>query len=111
MRLQRQAQHPALLTSSGGSGARAPRARRQCRPPSVYTADRAAAAALDDVVPPALAHAAAVVQVHGGWFAPQLVRQPDVSLLQRQVPFLTTDAGSLPEAPRNLNHALYMYGR
>jgi hypothetical protein len=51
-----------------------------------------------------------VVEQNGGWFAPAVTDQPEL-LITQNVPFLTTKAGALPEMPRNLNHALYMYGR
>ena len=75
------------------------------------TATAAAAVAAPAVsTPPALAAAQRVVEQNGGWFAPELTDQPEV-LIQRNVPFLTTQAGALPEMPRNLNHALGMYGK
>jgi hypothetical protein len=61
-------------------------------------------------VPPALAAAQQVVEQNGGWFPPVVTDQPG-ELIKQNVPFLTTQAGALPEMPRNLNHALYMYGR
>lgn len=78
--------------------------------PRTATAAAAAAVVERASVPPALAAAQEVVQQHGGWFAPQVTDQPEL-LIEQNVPFLTTQAGRLPEMPRNLNHALYMYGR
>lgn len=52
----------------------------------------------------------AAVEPLGGFFAPQLTEDP-AALLLHEVPFLTKAAGALPVQPRNLNHALYNYGR
>jgi hypothetical protein len=52
----------------------------------------------------------AAVEPLGGFFPPPLTDDP-AALLQQNVPFLTKAAGALPVQPRNLNHALYNYGR
>jgi hypothetical protein len=101
-----QLQHSqAALRSPAGSSSKCKLVSR----PNIVTS--AAAVASPSVsVPPALAAAQQVVEQNGGWFAPTVTDQPE-QLITQNVPFLTTKAGALPEMPRNLNHALYMYGR
>lgn len=89
----------------GSSSAQHP---AQHRSPTATAA--AAVAAPMTAVHPALAAAEQVVQRQGGWFSPEVTDRPDL-LIRQNVPFLTTQAGALPEKPRNLNHALWMYGR
>lgn len=82
---------------------------RTCRKPRTVPA-AAAVAAPAVSVPPALEAAQRVVEQNGGWFSPEVTDRPEV-LIQQNVPFLTTQAGALPEKPRNLFHALGMYGK
>lgn len=111
-------QHPAVGVTGAGMLPRSVCQQhwhsRRCRVQVKATATAAAPPATTlkstHSVPPALEAAQALVEQHGGWFAPELTDQPEV-LLRQNVPFLTQQAGALPEKPRDLNHALWMYGK